>query len=202
MSRGRSSSASSSSTASTRISRPTSSGRPRRFPTASGRRRSRAASTTAQIPVFTIDPDDAKDFDDALSIEDLGGGEVRVGIHIADVSTYVQPGTAIDREARNAGQLDLPGGHGHPDAAGEALQRTLLAGRGPGPPLQGGLPDLRPGPADPRTPTSRTRSSAAASASPTSRPTPSSSRTTWRRSAPCPCRPSTRPAPPAGRCAS
>jgi ribonuclease R len=56
-----------------------------------------------QIPVFTIDPDDAKDFDDALSIEDLGGGEVRVGIHIADVSTYVKPGTAIDREARTRG---------------------------------------------------------------------------------------------------
>ncbi len=55
------------------------------------------------IPVFTIDPDDAKDFDDALSIEDLGGGEVRVGVHIADVSTYVRPGTAIDREARKRG---------------------------------------------------------------------------------------------------
>jgi ribonuclease R len=56
-----------------------------------------------QIPVFTIDPDDAKDFDDALSIEDLGGGDVRVGIHIADVSSYVKPGTAIDREARTRG---------------------------------------------------------------------------------------------------
>jgi ribonuclease R len=56
-----------------------------------------------QIPVFTIDPDDAKDFDDALSIEDLGGGEVRVGIHIADVSSYVKTGTAIDREARTRG---------------------------------------------------------------------------------------------------
>jgi ribonuclease R len=56
-----------------------------------------------QIPVFTIDPDDAKDFDDALSIEDLGGGDVRVGIHIADVSHYVKPGTAIDREARTRG---------------------------------------------------------------------------------------------------
>ena len=55
------------------------------------------------IPVFTIDPDDAKDFDDALSIEDLGGGDVRVGIHIADVSAYVKHGTAIDREARTRG---------------------------------------------------------------------------------------------------
>jgi ribonuclease R len=55
------------------------------------------------VPVFTIDPDDAKDFDDALSIEDLGGGVVRVGIHIADVSSYVKHGTAIDREARTRG---------------------------------------------------------------------------------------------------
>jgi ribonuclease R len=55
------------------------------------------------IPVFTIDPDDAKDFDDALSIEDLGGGDVRVGVHIADVSSYVKHGTAIDREARTRG---------------------------------------------------------------------------------------------------
>ncbi len=53
--------------------------------------------------VFTIDPDDAKDFDDALSYEPLAGGEVRVGIHIADVSTYVHPGTALDREAQRRG---------------------------------------------------------------------------------------------------
>lgn len=54
-------------------------------------------------PVFTIDPDDAKDFDDALSYEVLGGGDVRVGIHIADVSSYVHPGTALDREAQRRG---------------------------------------------------------------------------------------------------
>ena len=55
------------------------------------------------IPTFTIDPDDAKDFDDALSIEYLGGGDVRVGVHIADVSHYVKPGTALDREAQQRG---------------------------------------------------------------------------------------------------
>ncbi len=55
------------------------------------------------IPVFTIDPDDAKDFDDALSLEQLPDGDVRIGIHIADVSTYVRPGTALDREARRRG---------------------------------------------------------------------------------------------------
>jgi len=53
--------------------------------------------------VFTIDPDDAKDFDDALSYEKLDGGDTRVGIHIADVSTYVRPGTALDREAQRRG---------------------------------------------------------------------------------------------------
>lgn len=54
-------------------------------------------------PVFTIDPDDAKDFDDALSYEELGGGDIRIGIHIADVSTYVHSGTALDREAQRRG---------------------------------------------------------------------------------------------------
>lgn len=52
---------------------------------------------------FTIDPDDAKDFDDALSIENLENGETRIGIHIADVSAYVKPGTELDKEAQNRG---------------------------------------------------------------------------------------------------
>ena len=55
------------------------------------------------VPTFTIDPDDAKDFDDALSIEELPDGDVRVGVHIADVSTYVRAGTALDREALRRG---------------------------------------------------------------------------------------------------
>lgn len=53
--------------------------------------------------VFTIDPDDAKDFDDALSYEPLPNGEVKIGIHIADVSSYVKSGTALDREAQRRG---------------------------------------------------------------------------------------------------
>ena len=50
---------------------------------------------------FTIDPQDAKDFDDALSFKQLDGGNVEIGIHIADVSHYVRPGTAMDKEALN-----------------------------------------------------------------------------------------------------
>ncbi len=52
---------------------------------------------------ITIDPDDAKDFDDALSLERLPGGDLRIGIHIADVSAYVKLGTVLDREARARG---------------------------------------------------------------------------------------------------
>lgn len=52
---------------------------------------------------FTIDPDDAKDFDDALSIEELPSGDTRVGIHIADVSYYVKRDTEIDLEAQKRG---------------------------------------------------------------------------------------------------
>lgn len=52
---------------------------------------------------FTIDPDDAKDFDDALSIEELPSGNTRVGIHIADVSYYVHPNSEIDKEAQKRG---------------------------------------------------------------------------------------------------
>ncbi|WP_269525460.1 ribonuclease R family protein [Coraliomargarita parva] len=52
---------------------------------------------------FTIDPDDAKDFDDALSLEELEDGKLRVGIHIADVSAYVKPGSPLDVEAQKRG---------------------------------------------------------------------------------------------------
>ncbi len=53
--------------------------------------------------VVTIDPDDAKDFDDAICLERVSGEQWRLWVHIADVSHYVKPGTALDGEARQRG---------------------------------------------------------------------------------------------------
>ena len=55
------------------------------------------------ILTFTIDPADAKDFDDALSFRRLENGNFEVGVHIADVTHYVRPGDIVDEEARNRG---------------------------------------------------------------------------------------------------
>ena len=52
---------------------------------------------------FTIDPIDAKDFDDALSFKRLDHGNIEVGVHIADVSNFVKPGSALDKEAYERG---------------------------------------------------------------------------------------------------
>lgn len=58
---------------------------------------------------MTIDPVDAKDFDDAISFKPLKGGYYEVGVHIADVSFYMQPGDALDKEAyRRATSVYLP----------------------------------------------------------------------------------------------
>jgi len=54
-------------------------------------------------PTFTIDPHDAKDFDDALSIKKLENGNYEIGVHIADVTHYVRTGTKLDLEARKRG---------------------------------------------------------------------------------------------------
>ena len=51
------------------------------------------------ITTFTIDPEDAKDFDDALSFRKLDNGNVEVGVHIADVTHYVNPGSHLEEEA-------------------------------------------------------------------------------------------------------
>ena len=53
----------------------------------------------SDVLTFTIDPEDAKDFDDALSFRELSDSEYEVGIHIADVSHFVRPGTLLDDEA-------------------------------------------------------------------------------------------------------
>src|SRR5699024_9209337 len=53
------------------------------------------------VLTFTIDHKDAKDFDDALSFRNLENGNYEIGIHIADVSHYVQPDTILDEEAYN-----------------------------------------------------------------------------------------------------
>ncbi len=52
---------------------------------------------------FTIDPADAKDYDDALSFKVLKNGNFEIGVHIADVSWYVKPGTKVDKEAQYRG---------------------------------------------------------------------------------------------------
>ncbi len=57
----------------------------------------------SDTPTFTIDPIDAKDFDDAISFKELPGGLYEIGVHIADVSHYVREGTALDAEARERG---------------------------------------------------------------------------------------------------
>ena len=53
--------------------------------------------------IVTIDPDDARDFDDAIRVEKIDNGGWRLGVHIADVAAYVEPGSALDREARRRG---------------------------------------------------------------------------------------------------
>ncbi len=55
------------------------------------------------VTTFTIDPYDAKDFDDALSIKSISPGKWEIGVHIADVTHYVKPGTLLDKEALDRG---------------------------------------------------------------------------------------------------
>ena len=62
------------------------------------------------LPTFTIDPVTARDFDDAVSAEEIGDGSWRVWVHIADVAAYVTPRSLVDREAyRRATSVYVPG---------------------------------------------------------------------------------------------
>src|SRR5438477_13005485 len=59
--------------------------------------------------IITIDPDDARDFDDAIHVEKIDNGGWRLGVHIADVAAYVEPDSALDREAyRRGNSVYLP----------------------------------------------------------------------------------------------
>ncbi len=81
------------------------------------------------ILTFTIDPVDAKDFDDAISIRELKSGLLEIGVHIADVGHYVEPETALDKEAyTRATSVYLPGSR-QSDAARTYLQRAVFAAR-------------------------------------------------------------------------
>jgi ribonuclease R len=63
-----------------------------------------------ELPTFTIDPDDARDFDDAVSARRERGGRTRVWIHIADVTAYLRPGGRLEREAfRRGTSVYVPG---------------------------------------------------------------------------------------------
>jgi len=55
------------------------------------------------IPTLTIDPEDAKDFDDALSVRQITGGNFEIGVHIADVTYFVEPDTLLEQEAYERG---------------------------------------------------------------------------------------------------
>lgn len=56
-----------------------------------------------ELPAVTIDPPDARDFDDAISLRRLPGGLIELGVHIADVAYFVKPGDVLDEEARRRG---------------------------------------------------------------------------------------------------
>ncbi len=71
----------------------------KRIPDAITRKELEKRRDFRKVTTFTIDPADAKDFDDALSIRFLKDGMVEVGVHIADVTHYVKPGTILDKEA-------------------------------------------------------------------------------------------------------
>lgn len=80
-----------------------------RFPEGVSREEARQRKDMRPTLTMTIDPIDAKDFDDAISFKTLRGGLYEVGVHIADVSYYIEAGSALDKEAyRRATSVYLP----------------------------------------------------------------------------------------------
>ena len=86
------------------------------------------------LPTFTIDPDDARDFDDAISAVREDDGRIRVWVHIADVTAYLRPGGPLEGAAYRRGTSVYVPGRGRADAAGGALEPGLLAAPGRGAP--------------------------------------------------------------------
>ena len=74
-----------------------------KIPTRIGRGEIKRRRDFRKVFTITIDPADAKDFDDAISLRKMDNGHWEVGVHIADVSHYVTPGSAIDQEALDRG---------------------------------------------------------------------------------------------------
>ena len=83
----------------------------------------RRAPTSGPGPIVTIDGEDARDFDDAISLERMANGHFLLGVHIADVSHYVREGTALDDEARERGTSVY-----FPERAVHMLPADLAAG--------------------------------------------------------------------------
>ena len=74
-----------------------------KIPTRIGKDEIKRRRDFRKVFTVTIDPADAKDFDDAISLQKMENGHWQVGVHIADVSHYVRPGTALDSEALDRG---------------------------------------------------------------------------------------------------
>ena len=74
------------------------------------------------LTIVTIDGETARDFDDAVLVRELANGNWELQVHIADVSQYVRPGTALDLEARLRGTVGLFSGSRGSDAAAAAFE--------------------------------------------------------------------------------
>ena len=116
-------------------SRPRSRRRPARVPGGPcARRTSPAAPTSAPWATVTVDPETARDHDDAISLDRLPNGHWLLAVHIADVAHYVREGGAPRPGGLPARHLGLLPGPRGAHAAPRALQQHLQPGRGPGSP--------------------------------------------------------------------